>query len=167
MGSPSRIPVWKLHGSCNMFSHGVQAGQGVSYGTGVVWEGGAQAFLDPNLVIQHCLIETGLAPVMCLYMKGKLLNVSPSVILELQRKWREKVETAEVVVCVGVCPLLEDTHIWEPLSTVKGLLCFIGNGKALNDWRQKFRAGKTVNLGCRFNEAYMNLIRRLEKYGTQ
>jgi hypothetical protein len=72
------IRVIKLHGSCNMFSIGLQAGQGIGYGTGISFEGGIQAMPSKDDVIRHCLCETGLAPVMNLYMKGKPLSVSRS-----------------------------------------------------------------------------------------
>jgi len=84
-GDEHTIPVWKLHGSCNMFSHNLQASPNVYYGTGVSFEGGLKANLDSNDVIRHCLVETGLSPAMCLYMRGKPLQVSPSVVATLQK----------------------------------------------------------------------------------
>jgi hypothetical protein len=165
-GNGTSIPVWKLHGSCNMFSHEVQAGQDISYGTGIVWEGGVQAFLDANKVIQHCLIETALAPVMCLYMRGKLLSVSPSAIRQLQRDWVERVKTASAIVCIGVRPLPEDTHIWEPLGTTNARFYFIGDRGALEAWCESSRRDNTEYLGDRFNMAYKYLMQRLQTHGT-
>jgi hypothetical protein len=34
------ILVWKLHGSCNFLTEGIQAGQGISYGRGIVFNTG-------------------------------------------------------------------------------------------------------------------------------
>jgi hypothetical protein len=166
-GNSEIIPVWKLHGSCNMFSHSVQVSQGVYYGTGVVWEGGIQAFLDSNSVIQHCLVETGLAPVMCLYMHGKLLNVSPAAVRQLQQEWVKTVIDGTAIVCIGVRPLPEDTHIWDHLATSPAPLYFIGDQQALDAWQQISRVGSTEYLGPRFNTAYQSLIERLNTYATK
>lgn len=46
--------ILKLHGSCNMFSVGVQATPGVTYTKGVVFEGGIQAWLDRSRVVESC-----------------------------------------------------------------------------------------------------------------
>lgn len=165
-GDSATVPVWKLHGSCNMFSHGIQAGQGISYNTEVVWEGGVQAFLDTNQVIQHCLVETALAPIMCLYMRGKVLSVSPSAIHQLQKEWIKKVEIASAIVCIGVRPLPEDTHIWEPLGATNATLYFVGDKEALESWDESSRQGHTEYLGNRFNTAYTYLMQRLQTHGT-
>jgi hypothetical protein len=165
-GNSESIPVWKLHGSCNMFSYGIPASQGISYGTGILWEGGVQAFLDTNQIIQHCLVQTALAPVMCLYMRGKPLSVSPSVIRKLQRDWIRQVEAASIIVCIGVRPLPEDTHIWEPLRATKARIYFIGDQGALESWCESSRRGFTEYVGDRFNTAYKNLMQRLLTHGT-
>jgi hypothetical protein len=165
-GDAAQVPIWKLHGSCNMFSHSVRAGPGVSYGTGVAWEGGVEAFLDANRVIEHCLIETALAPIMCLYMQGKPLNVSPTAIRQLQDKWKTKVNNAAAVVCIGVRPLLQDTHIWEPLAATPAPLLFVGDEKSLDEWQKIHRGGATEFLGSKFNEAYIPIVERMKRYGT-
>ena len=133
------VPVWKPHGSCNMFSHGVLAGQDVFYGTGVVWEGGAQAFFDPNRVVEHCLVETGLAPIMSLYMEGKPLAVSPSVVRQIQDALTNDVLAASAVFVIGVRPVLADTHIWEPLATTNAHLYYVGDEYGFEEWRLAHR----------------------------
>ncbi len=160
------IPVWKLHGSCNMFSQSVQVSQQVSYSPSVVWEGGVQAFLDSDKVIQHCLVETGLAPVMCLYMEGKVLNVSPSVIGQLQQTWADRVKNAKALFLVGVSPNVQDKHIWEPIAESKAELSYTGDSKALANWQKTYRTGTTFFLGDRFHIAYPSLLRRLTSYAT-
>ena len=143
-----------------MFSHGIEASQQVVYTTGVTWEGNVQAFLDPNKVIQHCLVETGLAPVMSLYMEGKPLNVSPSVIGQLQHTWADYVGDANALFLIGVKPNIHDTHIWEPLANSKASLYFIGDEKALENWKETSRTFFTEFLGSKFNLAYPAMIRR-------
>jgi hypothetical protein len=142
-GSNNEIPVWKLHGSCNMFSQSIQAGPGIAYGEGIAWEGGIEAFLDANRVIQRCLVETALAPVMCLYMQGKPLSVSPAVIHAQQEKWAERVEAASMVVSIGVRPMTGDEHVWKPLAETSAPLFFIGDRIAFNKWCKESRTGPT------------------------
>ncbi|MCI0564090.1 MAG: hypothetical protein MN733_36910, partial [Nitrososphaera sp.] len=159
--SDSQIPVWKLHGSCNMFSHSVRASKGVTYTAGVVFEGGLEAFLDSNRVIEHCLIETGLAPAMALYMEGKPNQISPSVIKKLQTLWAESVMSATAVIGVGVRPWPVDKHIWDPLAKTSSPLWFIGDAKEFDAWANAVRVGPTLYLGSRFNEAYPKLLERI------
>lgn len=165
-GTEDIIPVWKLHGSCNMFSDGVEAGKGVSYGSGVTWSGGIKATLDTNEVIEHYLVKTGLAPVMCLYMKNKPLNVSPAAVKQLQDMWKQTVEKAAVIVCIGIKPIAEDEHIWVPLSMTTSPLYFIGNKKELETWQTTNRVGETHHIDNRFCSGYTNLIERLKYYGN-
>lgn len=163
----SVVPVWKLHGSCNMFAHEVQAGPGVTYGTGVIWEGGAQAMFDSNHVVEHCLAKTGLAPMMCLYMEGKPLGVSPSVISQIQTTWQSAVSDAEAVVVIGVRPLESDVHIWEPIAATNANLYLVGDQVALEQWCGRKRStGSSEHLGSQFNEAYPTLLARLLRHGT-
>lgn len=165
-GNESVVPVWKLHGSCNMFSHGLQAGPGITYGTGISWEGGVQAFLDVNRVVQHCLTETALAPVMSLYMRGKLLNVSPSSIHQLREAWSQKVAQSAMVVCIGVRPIEDDSHIWEPIAKAESPLLFVGNHESLMGWRNSKR-GITEYLGSRFHTAYTSILDRVTHYANK
>ena len=159
-----RVPLWKLHGSCNMFAKDVQATHGVFYGTGVTFEGGIEAFLDTNRVIERCLVETALAPVMSLYMKGKPLNVSPSAVLAVQEIWAHAVDDARVVVVLGVRPWRADGHIWGPLGKTKAPLLFIGNEPELKSWAATDRAGPIEIIGSRFRDSYDHLIRRIVSY---
>lgn len=165
--TPEAIAVWKLHGSCNMFAQSVQASQGVLYGTGVTWEGGAQAFFDSNRVVEHCLVETGLAPMMSLYMEGKPLNVSPSVVRQVQDAWSEHVAAARAIFVVGVMPVVSDTHIWAPLADTRAPLYFVGDGNAFQKWTQSQRPDvSSFYLGSRFAESYADLITRMRIHGA-
>ncbi|MBI2796793.1 MAG: hypothetical protein HYX65_08830 [Gemmatimonadetes bacterium] len=156
-GSDGELPLWKLHGSCNMFSAGVQAGAGISYGPGVTWEGGIRALPTADAVVQHCLVETGLAPVMSLYMEGKPLNVSPSAIRQLHDLWSEFVRTATRIYCIGVRPLPADTHIWEPLFHSNAHLLFVGDRAAFDIWSVGRRAPSQY-LTSRFAAAFDSIL---------
>lgn len=162
-GAVQDVPVWKLHGSCNMFLKGIM-GMGITYGQQASIDGPAEAFLDQESVIKRCLVENDLAPIMCLYMKGKPINISPSIIKQVREEWTRMVEKAKAVVCIGVRPLPEDEHIWQPLSAIQAPIYFIGDKEALESWRNSYRAGFTDYIGAKFGEAYNTLIRRLKGY---
>lgn len=160
-GDTDRVPVWKLHGSCNMFSRNVRATSGVHYTKDVVFEGRLEAWLDIGTVVEKCLVNQGLAPAMCLYMRDKPLQISPSVIEQLQRSWRESILKAKNVFCIGVNPLSEDQHVWGPLGEMAGHLCFIGNEQAFRKWVGGHRTGPSEFLGRYFHESFSELERRL------
>ena|GEM_PF-1095690 len=159
------VPVWKLHGSCNMFSSDIQAAPGILYARGVIFEGRLQAYIDRGTVIENCL-NTALAPAMCLYMKGKPLQISPSVIKYLQEAWRDAVAKSDVVCCIGVNPLPEDDHIWNPLAETTANLYCIGNERAFTNWIKNNRKGASEFIASRFNTGFHELERRLVKYAT-
>lgn len=154
-------PTWKLHGSCNFFSKELQASPGVFFGTGVIVEGGIQALPSIDDVLRHCLVETALAPVMNLYMQGKPLAVSPSVIRQIQAWWTQAILSASKVVVVGVYPNMEDDHLWKPLSETQAQLLFIGAEKAFQDWLAAHRQNHSLYLGSRFSDSYDKLISNL------
>ncbi|MHB8068632.1 MAG: hypothetical protein ACYDIC_12125 [Desulfobaccales bacterium] len=162
-GNVNACPVWKLHGSSNFFSNQVNVSHDVFYSTGVVFEGGVQAILDSNRVIGHCLVETGLAPAMCLYMEGKPLSISPSVIRQLQEMWKDAVSMAQAIFCIGVYPLEADDHIWSPIAETEATLFFVGNKAAFSSWAERNRHGSFFYLGARFHEAYQSLIERISE----
>lgn len=37
-GESESVPIWKLHGSCNMFCHQLRATEGISYTKGILRE---------------------------------------------------------------------------------------------------------------------------------
>lgn len=163
---PGQLPLWKLHGSCNMFCEGIQATQGVTYGTGVTFEGGVQAWLDSNRVIQHCLVETSLAPVMCLYMRGKPLNISPAAIQAVQAAWTKAIDEARLIVVIGARPWPEDEHIWNPLRVATAELLFVGSQAEASAWAATRRNGATAILGPRWADCYDPLMQRIQTYAT-
>jgi hypothetical protein len=152
------IRVFKLHGSCNMYSKAVHGGQGIRYGTGVSFEGGIQVMPSKDDVIRHCLCETGLAPVMNLYMRGKPLSVSGGSIQAIQQEWANCVNNAKSVVCIGVNPVVEDNHIWGPIAATAGQLIFVGNKSAFEKWDSTKRKGASKYVGSKFEANILNIM---------
>lgn len=158
-GNENSIPVWKLHGSANWFSKDIRASDGVTFTKGVTFEGGLEASLDINETIGKCIINQGLYPAMCLFMKGKPIQIAPSIIKKQQQEWSHAVTTARTVTCIGVNPLPEDSHIWKPIATTKARLYFIGDKLAFDDWRQGNRTEECVFVEQHFNTGFNNLIK--------
>ncbi len=158
--SESSVPVLKLHGSCNMFAKNVAASGGVRYSAGASFEGGIEASLDIGTVVEKCLVS-GLAPAMCLYMEGKPLQISPSVIEEVQTSWRECIASADHIVCIGLRPHPPDNHIWDPIASATGMLSFVGEEEAFDEWNSNYRTGESAWLGPYFHGGLEPTIRRL------
>lgn len=164
--SSEGVPLLKLHGSSNMFAREIAVSQDVLYGTGVTFEGGVQAFLDSSRVIEHALAETGLAPVMCLYMRGKPLNISPSALSVIQAAWQRQVQAAKAVLVVGVRPWPEDEHVWGPLSSTSANLDFVCDENEVRAWAAAGgRQGFSV-LGARFSDSYDRILERITRYAA-
>ncbi len=158
-GDENAIPVWKLHGSSNWFSHQIKATSGVTFTKGVSFDGGLEAFLDINDVIEKCIVNQGLYPAMSLFMKGKPVQIAPSIISQQQEKWSENVLNAKSISCIGVNPLPEDNHIWEPISKTVAKLYFIGDELAFRNWIKKYRKNESIFIERYFNTGISRLIK--------
>jgi hypothetical protein len=160
------VPVWKLHGSCNMFATGIEATPGVMYSAGVTFDGGIEALLDSNDVIGRCLVGTALAPVMCLYMRDKPLNVAPGAIKMLQSMWESSVRNSAAVFCVGVNPHVADAHIWQPIAEAPGDVYFVGGRTAFEHWQLTHRPNRSSFIGDRFGACFSELTRTIAEYAS-
>ncbi len=165
-GDDNGVPVWKLHGSCNMFSHQLQASEGIFYNTGITFEGGIEASLDRNDIAARCLAGSALAPAMSLYMVGKPLAISPSVIRSVQGIWAEAAKNAKAVICVGVRAHPPDTHIWEPLASAPAPIHFVGDEVSFERWCSSV-GRRGVFLGSRFSNSYSSIIQIARSYAVE
>ncbi len=164
--SEDKIPILKLHGSCNFFCNNIQ-GKGIQYGTGVIIDGGITASLDPNWVIEQCLVKSDLAPVMCLYMREKPLNISPSIIKNLQENWSKTIIEGDLFFCIGAKPLFDDdTHIWDPINNSKAEIYYIGSKSDYAAWQENKKQNNKYFLGETFRKAFPEIEERLKIYAT-
>jgi len=125
--------IWKIHGSCNFKLQGLNATRGVSFSHGVSFGGGLE-FINPSEVAKTYKGNTALYPSMCLYAKDKPLAIAPNVIKHYQNEWSDKVKIADKIFVIGVRPLAEDKHIWQPIADSTAILYFIGNKVEFDDW---------------------------------
>lgn len=130
MGSPTQVPVLKLHGSCNMV---------LDLGNGS-WEN-VTFISDPSgpddeirspfaerdvksLTPQelHDFLHEGqsLVPCIAAYHPSKHVRDCGHAIRTIQESWRMALESAEDLFIVGVALALQDKHIWDPISSFQG-----------------------------------------------
>jgi hypothetical protein len=160
--SDSDVIMWKLHGSCNFLPHGgVTATRGVSFGPGVTFGTGIRP-VNPNEVTTYCTSDTALYPIMAVYARGKPIQIASGIIQQIQGFWTTAIESASMVIVIGVNPHPADKHIWEPLSATEAKLLFVGNKSAFSDWQSTYRGDRaSIYLGNRFDSCISAIIQNL------
>ncbi|MEX0609038.1 MAG: hypothetical protein WD016_05375 [Balneolaceae bacterium] len=161
-GDPEKdkAAIYKLHGSCNFKSAGLELSRGVQF-SGVTFEGGLQ-ILQPNQVAPVFRGNTGLYPAMSLYAQNKPLNVSPAGINEGLNKWKTHIENASRIIVIGVMPNREDEHLWLPIANSDAEFIFVGGEEQYDNWVNEFRNSKTNKyLGFTWEQANEELLEEL------
>lgn len=123
----NEVEVLKIHGSSNFIGTGVEGGKGVSYGSGAIFNGGIKASFDSSEIIETFLVKSGIAPVMSLYMEGKPVNVSPQILKTLQDTYKRRCLEANIVLIIGVKPVIQDQHIWECIKDCSAKIYYVGS----------------------------------------
>jgi hypothetical protein len=135
--------IWKIHGSCNFKLEGIQVTRDVSYGMGAIFNGSGIQIIEPSEVAKIYKGNTSLYPSMCLYAKDKPLAIAEGLIKNFQNEWTEKIKNADKIFVIGVRPLVEDVHIWQPIADSLGSLYFVGDEVEFEKWTSKNRSSKT------------------------
>jgi hypothetical protein len=156
------ITVWKLHGACNFLPADVSAIRSVSYTSAVGFGTPMRPARDLNEVLEFCLGDNALPPVMCLFMPGKPVQVSAGSISNVQAQWQEKVAAAKQVAVVGVYPNPEDTHVWDTLANSTGELFYVGAAAPFDEWTRAYRSARPSKvLGEHFDTAFDTLLHHM------
>ena len=134
----SALPVLKIHGSCNFITEDIRHFR--------------QHLTNPNSGLEcgmDCLRPTGVEsalrskffdpmayhyPVMSLYATGKNTPVAPVKIQQIRNSWSKYASQASVVAVIGVRPSIDDTHIWNPVTTTAAKLFYIGSPNDFERW---------------------------------
>nr|WP_294793324.1 hypothetical protein [uncultured Mucilaginibacter sp.] len=135
--------IWKIHGSCNFKLEGIDATRNISFGTGIKFDGGSIQILNPADVPKTYRGNTALYPSMCLYAKDKPLAIAEGLITSYQQDWSTMILNADKIFVIGVRPLSEDSHIWQPIANSKGSLYFVGDQNEFENWIAVNRQSKT------------------------
>jgi len=147
--------VWKIHGSCNFLPTVVSGrADAISYGPNAVkWDGGDVRIVDPSQV-RHFVAQSAFYPAMAVFMEGKPVHSSPSVVRKLQEWWKEAVAVAPVIGIIGVNPNPADVHIWKPLAETAGRIVVIGDTSSYEKWTNTNRGSeRTEIVGERFADS--------------
>jgi hypothetical protein len=148
-GSPpdNSIPVYKLHGSCNIVPdipgsirgmilnvdlHNAPPGVDVS---GV--DGAQLKTLDRRSLMAWLDKEDTLVPCIAAYHASKNIRDHGMPFKHLQSHWGAAIHRTEALFIIGVRLVLHDTHLWEPISKYKGKVYWVSRdpGPALA-WAQ-------------------------------
>ncbi len=155
------ITVWKLHGGCNLLPAGISATRSISFTSGVSFGTSIRPARDLNEVLEFCLADNALPPVMCMFMRRKPVQVSSASVAALQNAWQEKAMKADRVAVVGVFPNSEDTHLWDTLASIPGELLYVGAAEPFREWARQHRQTKPTHiLAERFDQAFNDLLQR-------
>jgi hypothetical protein len=150
--------IWKIHGSCNFKLEGIEATRDVSFGMGAIFNGEGIQVIDPRQVSNTFRGNTALYPSMCLYAKDKPLAIAEGLIKNFQEEWSEKLRNANKIFVIGVRPLAEDKHIWQPIADSVGSLYFIGDKIEFETWISTNRPTKTSEYIGKYWKDCDNLI---------
>jgi hypothetical protein len=154
--------VAKLHGSCNYVPDGIEMSREAEFTSEVDFP--MMKVLSNQGETREWMFSptNGLPPAMCLYMKGKPIQVGREVIEAIRKQWSAVVADATTVVIVGVRPNPEDAHIWDAIAKTPASVCYVGDQTIFSEWAEDYRDGRpTWLLGERFDDALENIIAEL------
>jgi hypothetical protein len=167
--APANLIVWKPHGSCNFLPH-----VGV-WNLTIVLPGGLSGYYDgpfevlaPTEVRRRYERGYALPPAMSLFAPGKHTPVATEFVSQIRQQWAQWVASVDVVVIIGVRPIAEDGHIWDPVIHSGCEVWHIGdtNDPAFRQFSTRAR-GRVESLGNRFEPSLNELISRLRLFAEE
>jgi len=164
------IVFWKLHGSSNFIPSNSKESnikidiknQFVKYSKYASFNPDIKG-VNTNDAIDFCNSDTALYPSMCIYCKGKPLQISSYLKETLINLWQRKVITSKYIIIIGIKPHPDDKHIWDPLIKTQAKLLFIGNKEKFEDWMKEYKPKANYKiLSNRFEDGLPKLIKYLK-----
>ena len=155
--------VLKLHGSCNFFPEGPTF-KDCSFTGAATWISTSHiTTMSPDETLR-VYRENSALPVLSFYAPDKRVMVGPQRVNESRVLWAEWARGADMIVTLGVRPLLEDEHVWRPIRESNAVVLFIGGrdagyGQLANELKEKL-----VYLCMKFGDAMPELIVRLTAF---
>jgi hypothetical protein len=126
---PDVLGVLKPHGSCNFLIGGDVTFSNVTIIGSEEVQNLVEGSIEPDVNLdglEHRFrTEHSLPPAMSLYTETKQSPISPSLLADLRARWRQRAESADVIVVVGAQPYLKDAHIWDPILTSSAEVWYI------------------------------------------
>jgi hypothetical protein len=151
-GRPTNgLVVLKPHGSCNLLPDRRLDGAIIRMENVHTYYEGK---LEPRRLDEiDAYYESGPAipPAMSLYAPGKDTPVAPKWVDRSRSEWRAVALAANAVAVIGVRPIWDDAHIWDPVIGSRADLWYIGDAESHRDLED--RAGRRViHLARTFSE---------------
>ena len=81
-------------------------------------------------------------PAMSLYAPGKRTPVAPGWVDRTRQEWRAVAQSVSAVAVIGVRPIWDDEHIWDPVAASRADLWYIGDADSHRKLEE--RAGRRV-----------------------
>lgn len=152
------IKIIKLHGACNIIPVGIKVSRSVKFTKGVLFGTGAKYLFNLNEVVEFCLGDNGLPPVMALIMKEKPVQVSQFILNRYKKIWHDILKEKNKIFVIGVNPNNEDKHLWNPLMTTPSKIYYVGGDwDRIGELQQKFLTTPRA-LGKKFHKCIDKII---------
>ena len=159
---PDAIPVFKLHGSCNIVPDlGGGSISGILIDTGPPPEpgitvsgvgGGAAKTLTVTEMYDFLHSEQTLVPCVAMYHATKSIHDCFGPITRIRNFWRESLKTTERLFVIGTRFVPHDKHIWDPIGAFSGELCWVSPDASEAETWAKSRGLKFTHYARTFEE---------------
>jgi hypothetical protein len=133
--SDGTITFVKPHGSCNYLAPGTRDVKDSHLGGWAMVESATDDPLAFEVVDPVTLEELyrgqklSTPPVISLYERDKFSPVIPKTVAMLREWWCEKALEADIILTIGVRPVLQDEHVWGPIIASSAEVWFVGDGE--------------------------------------
>lgn len=139
------MAVIKIHGSINFLPEASIRDLSFVIGRGNTILEGAKIHVatSPRELIDWCILENGIAPVLSLYTKKKPALICGDYIRRQRGLWCRAMDDTKKGYVIGVHLNTEDHHIWDVLEHCKAEMLYVGpEGDDVLKWaRERGRTG--------------------------
>ena len=127
----NNILIWKLHGACNLLPAAHVYNMTIAAKS--IFDGPIEP-VDLPLVRKRYKGGLAIPPVMSVYMPEKPTQTVSRFLVQVRNEWAKWVGETDIVIVIGVRPLLAEEYIWQPILDSSAKVWYIG-GKD-GDYRQ-------------------------------
>ena len=99
-------------------------------------------------------------PAMSLYAPGKTSPVAPAWVDRTRKEWGAVARSANAVAVIGVRPIWDDAHIWDPVIASPSDIWYVGDDISHGELAKKTNRS-VMHLGRTFDEGIGPLCRLL------
>jgi hypothetical protein len=157
------IRLLKLHGSCNFIIPMTKGKMKIKYDKFTNFDFNFDIISPEN--VNREMDNNGLPAAMSIYAKGKEINIARNYIKKLVDEFQNAVQSAEIIVIIGIKPNSDDTHIWDCIINSNANLYYVGNRKLFDKLVKKNRKDKISKcLSRTFESGFDKICNTLDDY---